>query len=105
MRSLRLLIKSYPFDQAVKLKASFSDSASCDPIDPDTVTLRVKSPTGTLIYTYPADIIKDSTGEYHFDVEADQAGKWFYRWEGTGVHQAVAEHTFTVQETAFGGSP
>lgn len=102
-----VLINSYPLGQSVHLSAVFT-MPGCSPtfIDPDTVTLRVKPPAlATQVYEYPADIIKDDDGHYHLDVDASTSGTWFYRWEGTGLYQAVAERSFTVRDTQFGTSP
>lgn len=66
--------------------------------DPDTVTLRVENPAGTVTsYTYAAeDLVKDGVGIYYYDLDLDTPGQWFYRFEGTGDCQAAAQGGFTV---------
>ena len=61
--------------------------------DPTTVTLKIKDPSGNVAtYTYAlAEIIKDSVGNYYKDIIIDEAGYWYYRWEGTGTVQAADE--------------
>lgn len=67
-------------------------------IDPTTVSLKVKKPDGTpLVFTYPADVVKQSTGRYTVKVQTDQAGRWYYRWEATGQGQGADERDFEVK--------
>ncbi|MHB1294409.1 MAG: hypothetical protein ACYC4R_05365 [Anaerolineae bacterium] len=35
-------------------------------------------------------------GAYQCALDADEAGDWFYRWEGSGVGQAAVEDSFRV---------
>lgn len=95
---------AYDKGDLVRLSAKFQDPASGDAyVDPATVTLKVKKPdTTTTTYTYPANIAKDSTGHYHYDLDVGTAnGLWYYRWETTGTYQAAEEATFTVNASAF----
>lgn len=88
----------YETGDLVRLRTNppFAD-ASGSPADPTTVTLRVLDPTGVATtYTYPADILKDSTGAYHYDLQVATAGWWFYRWIGTGTVTAQDEQQFEV---------
>jgi hypothetical protein len=41
-----------------------------------------------LTYGVGAELVKDSTGVYHVDIDADEAGKWLYRFYSTGTGQA-----------------
>jgi hypothetical protein len=72
--------------------------------DPTTVALTVRAPDGTeTSESYnPGDIVKDSTGVYHLDLEVDAAGLWAWKWTGTGAVAGIDEGTFTVEETLFG---
>ena len=58
-------------------------------IDPTTVSLIVKTPDGTITtFLYGSSaIVKDATGNYHYDYSIVQAGQYYYRWVGTGVCQ------------------
>jgi hypothetical protein len=67
--------------------------------DPDTLTLRVRDPEGTVTtYIYETDdiIVRDATGTYHADVLLDAAGMWAIDWVTTdeaeveGVQVAVS---------------
>lgn len=68
--------------------------------DPTTVSLAVKDPSGNVAtYTYAAgEIIRDSQGNYHKDVSADEAGIWSWYWAGTGAVETAGEGYFEVRK-------
>lgn len=83
----------------VRLRATFTRLGAL--ADPTAVTVTVKDPAGTkTVYTYAgSQIVKDSTGVYHYDLTVNQAGTWTYRWRSTGVAQAVGlPKTLIVRE-------
>lgn len=70
--------------------------------DPGVVTFKVKDPSGnltTLVYATDAALVKDSTGNYHVDVDADEAGTWSFGFYGTVSGQAAAEGLFRVDSS------
>lgn len=66
--------------------------------DPTTISLVVTDPTGTATtYTYAgATITKSSTGVYTKNITASTAGRWSYRWIGTGTAADVESDVFDV---------
>lgn len=67
--------------------------------DPTTVTLRVSRSTNTVlqyIYLVDLELIKDSVGHYHVDLDLITAGLWCFRWIGTGAVQAAVQDYFWV---------
>ena len=66
--------------------------------DPTAVTLVVTDPAGTATtYTYAlAEITKSATGVYTKNITADSAGRWSYRWTGTGTAADVESGVFDV---------
>lgn len=48
-----------------------------------------------------AVVTKDSTGNYHVDVDLTIAGQWFYRFEGAGAVVAADEVAITAKATVF----
>ena len=51
--------------------------------DPTVVKFSFQKPGGaTVTYTYLTDVelVRDSEGVYHVDLNADTAGQWYYRF-------------------------
>lgn len=89
----------YTAGQLVSVRASFLDQDDAG-VDPTGVVFRVRSPAGvTTSYVYETDeeVVRTGSGRYRIDVEAALPGLYFYRWEGTGVGQGVAEGGFRVE--------
>jgi hypothetical protein len=79
---------------------NFADVAT----DPTTVRFRFVKPDGTVttwVFGTDVQVVRDSAGLFHADVPADQPGKWFYRWEGTGAVVAAFEHEFRVIASVY----
>lgn len=73
-------------------------------IDPTTLTFRLKNPNGAVIqYVYgtDAELVKDSTGNYHVDYTTVRRGIHHYRFFSTGVGEGAVESTFEVEKTYF----
>lgn len=78
----------------VQEKVTFRNFQTGLVIDPTTVRFRFEDPSGNkTVYTYPTDlqIVKVSTGIYYVWVDLDEPGKWFVRFEGTGMGQAAVQ--------------
>lgn len=83
----------------VRVSAVFRRVSDGEAIDPTVVSISVRDPEGvvtTKVYGTDEDVIKDSVGNYHYDVDVDQAGTWYYRWFSTGAGKAGAEQLFNV---------
>lgn len=76
-----------------------------DDVDPDTVTLKLFSPSQTeTSYVYQTDdeLVRVDTGDYYIDVTPDESGRWFYRWETTGANKTIGlEGSFVVKASVF----
>lgn len=95
--------RTFTVGDLVVCSASFVDDDG-EAIDPSEVGFKVKDPSGNVTsYVYGDDIelVNDGTGEYHVDVNADEAGTWNYRFYSTGTGQAAEESTFTVETSQF----
>lgn len=93
------MINAFDVGTLVRVAALFQTAAGVA-TDPGGVVFKVKKPSGTVLtYTYGvgAEVVKDSTGNYHVDVLVDLAGRWRYRFEGTTFAQAAKEGQFTVK--------
>lgn len=75
-------------------------------VDPAAVTFKVSDPAGT-VTTYSnattPTVTKDGVGDYHLDVVPNKHGVWYWRAEGTGTYAGVAEGSFRVEASKFGG--
>ena len=69
--------------------------------DPSTITLQVQSPSGvTTPYTYAgAQVTKEGTGIYYYNLSVNEAGWWVYQWTGTGTVEVVQGNKILVKES------
>jgi hypothetical protein len=80
-----MAIKVYPYLTTVRLLATWKLSNVA--IDPDTVTVRIINPAGTVttfIYITNAEVVRDSTGVFRYDLALTVEGIYYYRFEGVG---------------------
>jgi hypothetical protein len=100
-------INIYDYGQRVSCSVTFATPAPASiPVDPAVVFFRVRKPDKTVEnYQYPEPgvtiIVRDDTGDYHADVDTDQEGDWFYRFEGTGPAAGAGENYFGIKRTRF----
>ena len=86
----------YNIGDLVRITSAFATTAGTA-TDPTTITAKVTDPAGAVtVFTYPASVAKDSTGNFHADFVPTMGGQHSYRWEGTGAVQAAAASTFYV---------
>lgn len=93
------MANSYDLGDLVRVTAVFTNSSGTA-IDPTVVICKYKDPSGnTTTLTYGTDValVKDSVGNYHTDINCDEAGDWLYRWYSTGTGQAAEQHWFRVE--------
>jgi hypothetical protein len=89
----------YDDGQMVRISASFTDVEG-KPTDPSVVTLRYKDPSNDTVYVKTGtEIVKDATGEYHFDLDTTDfsKGAWHYKWIGTGTVTAAQSWAFIIK--------
>jgi hypothetical protein len=83
------------------LQATFT-SLTGTKVDPTTITLKVKTPSGsTTTYTYPTHITRSAAGIYFYDYSVTASGIHFFNWAGTGAFQAADESSFSIVATVF----
>ncbi len=90
---------TYDKGDLVRIAAIFKNAAGT-PIDPTTVQFKFTTPAlVTTTYTYPSDaqLVKDSTGNYHVDIDANTNGTWRVRFQSSGTGQAAAEDEFFIK--------
>ena len=95
--------KSYDLGDSVTCAAVFKTPAGVLQ-DPANVSFSYKTPLGvetTYVYGTDSELVKDSTGNYHANVNANAVGQWYYRFFSTGTGQAAAEGGFAVKRSQF----
>lgn len=81
---------SYHVGDKITIYGTWTNAAGVA-TDPGSIFAKYKDPAGTVTtYTYSVDaeLVKDSAGIYHVDIDADEAGMWYYRFYSTGSGQA-----------------
>jgi hypothetical protein len=90
-------MKTYLQGNRVLVSVSFRAGGTL--VDPDAVILEFAPPdTEKTTWQYGSDdeVVKDSTGRYHAEIDADTPGIWYYRWHSTGDGQAAGQGRFKV---------
>lgn len=96
-------IKHYPKGNVIRVVATFKDLANALQ-DPSAVNFSFKTPAGvttTYVYQSDAELVRESAGVYHVDINASTVGAWHHKFFSTGTGQAAAEGTFVVDESNF----
>ena len=91
--------KRHDLGDLVRVSGEFRNSTN-DLADPTAVNLSFRTPAGvttTYIYSTDAELVKDTTGKYHVDIDANESGVWYYRFFSTGTGQAAEERQFVVR--------
>lgn len=95
---------TYDVDTNIVLSTQFTN-ASGNPVDPDDVYLFILLPDGCTQRSYTlsnGQITRASIGSYYFELTLDIAGRWRYRWRGTGNAEVASEDIpITVKDTLF----
>ena len=87
----------YDIGDQVRLSALFTNAAGVG-TNPTKTLLLVRAPDSD--ETEPT-IVSDGNGAYHYDLSLDEAGKWHWRWVGTGTVETASEGELVVRRSAF----
>lgn len=95
-----MTVNSYDIGDMVEMQSNFTDKSG-NPLDPTTITLRIKTPNGKVqVFTYAlSQLTKISVGGYAYDFTTTMAGIHKYRFEGTGACVAAEETEFSVNKS------
>ena len=74
----------------VRISCSVKDPSGAL-VAPDTMTLKVKDPSGTITPYTGGGLDNPSVGVYRYDLILGASGTWFYRWEATGANAGADE--------------
>lgn len=94
----------YHEGQTIRLSANIQ-VAGVD-ADPATLTFRIRADGTGDVTTYEfgtdAELVKDSTGDYHVDWLITESGKHFYRFQcESGAASGAGERSFNVVRSRF----
>lgn len=69
-------------------------------VDPSTVMLSVRTPSGVLsIYSYPGpQIVRDGLGQYRSDIVLSEIGVWEYQWATTSPDLVEGDQVYVVSD-------
>ncbi len=98
-----MAITVYDKGDLVRVSGAFTDSNSVA-IDPDVIKFQQRDPNSditTFVFSTDAELVRDSLGNYHVDVNANIVGRWWTRFFSTGSGQAAEEREFIVDESRF----
>ncbi len=90
-------VNEYDIGDRVTLQATFSDEDGI-PTNPGTVVCKVKDPAGA---TATPSATEYATGVWRAQVDLDQEGTWYYRFEGTTPVVAAGEGQLYTKPTQF----
>jgi len=71
------------------------------PTDPNTLRLIISDPAGTdteYVWNTDPEIVRDSVGQFHFDLLLTQRGEWGFRWYSNSTLTAFEEGTIEVAD-------
>jgi hypothetical protein len=102
---------TFALGQYIPLSMSFTGTLDGELVDPTTVTLTVRSPTGvSMVYAWPGGTIArtiDGTGitcpvgSLTQEILATEPGLWSYKIRSTGTARGGASGQFTVLPDPF----
>jgi uncharacterized protein YfaS (alpha-2-macroglobulin family) len=96
-------MSDFVLGELVRVSGAFTNAAGAA-ADPTAVRMKYKDPEGaitSLLYGTDVALVKDTTGSYHVDIDANQPGTWNWRFYATGTGQTADEGSFTVSESEF----
>lgn len=70
----------------VRIRVTFEDPDTGVPVDPNSVSIKVRAPGGTVTtktFGTDAEVVKEATGKYLYRLTLSEEGT--YRWKWTGV--------------------
>jgi len=89
----------------IRVSMAFTRTSDSAAVDPAAVLFLYRigeaGTTTTLTYLTDAALVKDSTGNYHVDIDLTTPGPLYWEWRGTGANQAANEGRFVVTASRF----
>ena len=86
----------YCLGSVLILEATFEDTVTDEPIDPDTVSVEIRDPLGEVAVITAPTVTNPEPGVYRLNYEPLQPGRYYFRWLSTGDGAGAACGTFEV---------
>jgi hypothetical protein len=96
-------MESYPLGSLVRFSETFTNTITGALADPTTVVIKFRDPAGveTSYSLAGGQVVRDSIGAFHFDLQLNTTGTWLRRWVGGGAVIAPDERPFAVEKSGF----
>jgi hypothetical protein len=89
----------YEIDTLVKVASAFVQAGGGG-VDPTTVTLYIRDPTGAETTVPMGALSHDAAGVYSYPINANVSGYWTYKFQGAGNVETTSPDTkFLVQSS------
>lgn len=88
---------AYNYGTAVTVSGTFSVSSTNTA--PTAVSLEITDPSGNVDTYTTSDLTNSATGVYSYSFTPDEAGRWKYRFAGTGAVIAANSFKFHIVST------
>lgn len=77
-------IPRFDIGDGIVVRASFSNAATSEQVDPAGIQLRIRNPLGSITVVTPS---RNDAGVYEHEIAADVPGTWYFTWLGASVSQ------------------
>lgn len=94
---------AYDIKDSIRLTAKFKNAAE-ELADPSSIIFKFKYPDNTIIsYEFGVDseVVRTGIGTYYVDIDVNNNGIHYYRWEASGDLKVASESKFTVKQSQF----
>lgn len=86
-------MNTYELDTLVQLASAFTAADGVTPIDPATVTLYIRDPTGAETTVAMGSLTHAGTGIWTYQQACSISGVWLYKFQGAGNVQVTSPDT------------
>jgi hypothetical protein len=99
-----MAIKEFAWGAAIRVRGKFKIPGTGVLFDPTTVRIAYRqgaNPVTIKTFGVDAQVVKESTGIYYLDIDANVVGDWHWRIYSEGTGQTADEGTFKVRSSNF----
>lgn len=85
-------MNTYDIETLVTVQSAFATGVGAA-IDPSTVTLYIRDPSGAEQTVAMGDLTHVGTGVFSYSLQAGLSGTWSYKWQGSGNVEVTSPDT------------